>query len=278
MVLIAEEVGYAAAPEPIVETTCVVVPILMRYAAPELRNEWLPRIAAGEVIATVQLDGMPAASFGQFADAAIVGGQDGLRLADLSEVDRVAAPSEDFARHPGAIRSAGQSLSGGSQALLEAKVRGATFAAAVLNGVSQRLLDMSVQHALDREQFGVPIGSFQAVKHMLAEVYVQLESSRSAAWFAARALAQNDENKRISASVAKLTANCAAKLANWNALQVHGGVGFTWEHNLHVWMKRGRALEEQWGSSREHRRLLGDAVMESDDLIREFGPTLGEAP
>ena len=275
LVLIAEELGYAAVPEPVIETVSIVVPILARYAPRELQEEWLPRIAAGDVIATAQLDGMPTASYGQFADVALLGGIGGLRIAPLGDGDRDEMPSEDFARHPATITATGIAFTNDSHAFVGARARGSIFTAAALNGVAQRLLDASVQHALDREQFGVPIGSFQAVKHMLADIYVEIESNRPAAWYAARMLGGDEDELAIWAGVAKLLANRASKTASWHTLQVHGGVGYTWEHPLHIWMKRARALEEQWGSTRQLRRTLGDAVAENTDLVDRWGPSVG---
>jgi alkylation response protein AidB-like acyl-CoA dehydrogenase len=274
MALIAEELGYAALPEPVIETTCVVAPLLARHAPADLRDAWLPRLIAGEVIATVQLDGASAAPFGQHADVAIVGGADGLRLVDLAASPPVAVTSDDVVRRPARITGDGVPLSNDPGALAEAQTRGTTFTAAVLNGASRRLVAMSVEYALDREQFGVPIGSFQAVKHLLAEAHTGVESSRPAAWYAARVADGDAREAAIAASVAKLTANRAAKRASWHALQVHGGIGFTWEHDLQFWLKRVRGLEEQWGSTRDHRRALGRAALHAADLVDAFGPRL----
>jgi alkylation response protein AidB-like acyl-CoA dehydrogenase len=274
MALIAEEVGYAALPEPVLETTCVVVPLLARHGSPGLRDTWLPRIVAGEVIATVQLDGSTAAPFGQCADVALVGGANGLRLVNLAESPPVAVTSDDIVRRPARITGDGDPLSSDGGAFTEAQARGAAFAAGVLNGAARRLVEMSVDYALQREQFGVPVGSFQAVKHLLAEAYTGVESARPAAWFAARVIDGDGEAATIAASVAKLTANRAAKRASWHALQVHGGIGFTWEHDLQFWMKRVRGLEDQWGSTRHHQRVLGRAAFDAKDLVDTFGPRL----
>ena len=272
MALIAEEVGFAALPEPVIETVCVVTPLMTRYGTSEDKQKWLPAIAAGEVMATVQMRDMPAAIFGELADVAIIEGDDGLVVAELGGTERARRSVAGPRKVVGDADGTGSPLTDGAASRAEARARGAASAAAVLNGVSRRLLDMSIEYALSREQFGVPIGSFQAVKHMLAEVYAALESARPAAWHAARALARGDRDSHIASSVAKVAANRAGKLASWHALQVHGGIGFTWEHHLHIWMKRAKSLEAQWGSTREHRRLLGAAAMQSGDLVRAFGP------
>jgi hypothetical protein len=249
------------------------VPLVTQYASAADKERWLPAIAAGEVIATVQLEDMPAAVFGEFADIALVEHGGVLHIAELKANDRVPVPSEDLGTSLAVLRSFGSRLNGSTEPVAEAKARGAASAAAVLNGISLRLLDFSVEYALGREQFGVPIGSFQAVKHMLAEVYAAIESARPSAWAAAKAFASGDQDAALSARVAKLAANRAGALASQYALQVHGGIGFTWEHHLHIWMKRSKAYETRWGSTRDLRRWLGAVAMDSDDLVETFGPT-----
>src|SRR5207248_10229251 len=97
------------------------------------------------------------------------------------------------------------------------------------------------------------VGSFQAVKHKLADLAVEVDSARPAAWYAAYLLAKHDPGAVTAARVAKIAANDAAHRANVEALQLHGGIGFTWEHDLHFWLKRGLALEPAYGSAAEHR-------------------------
>ena len=143
----------------------------------------------------------------------------------------------------------------------EAHVRGAVATAGVLNGIGRKLLEMTLEHVKSRTQFDRPVGSFQAVKHKLANVHVQLESSRASAWYAAYALSTRAADLDRAASVAKASAAEAAHLANVEALQCHGGIGFTWEHDLHFWLKRGLALEPAYGSAGEHRARLGRVVL-----------------
>ena len=122
-----------------------------------------------------------------------------------------------------------------------------------------------LEHVKSRTQFDRPVGSFQAVKHKLAEVHVMVEASRPAAWYAAYAIAQGLPDRDTAVHVAKAAANDAHRRANVEALQLHGGIGFTWEHDLHLWLKRGNALEAAYGSSAEHRRALTANVFETTD-------------
>ena len=142
--------------------------------------------------------------------------------------------------------------------------RGAMAAAAFLNGVSLRLVEMTLDHVASRHQFGKPIGSFQAIKHRLAEMHVALESARPAAWYAAYAIAHGLPDASEAASVAKIAANEAHALINREALQCHGGIGFTWEHDLHLWLKRGLAVMQSYGTAREHRARLAQIMFEGE--------------
>jgi alkylation response protein AidB-like acyl-CoA dehydrogenase len=129
---------------------------------------------------------------------------------------------------------------------------------AVLLGVADRLITMTAAYALDRIQFGVPIGSFQAVKHHLANALIGLEFARPAVYRAAYSLDQGDPEAGCHASMAKALASDAATAAARIALQVHGAIGYTWEHDLHLWMKPAWSLAAAWGDARHHRaRVLG---------------------
>jgi alkylation response protein AidB-like acyl-CoA dehydrogenase len=117
------------------------------------------------------------------------------------------------------------------------------------------LLATTVDYVKEREQFGRPVGSFQAIKHKLASMHVAIESARPATWYAAYAVANGIE-QGIPATVAKIAANDAEALCNTEAMQCHGGIGFTWEHDLHFWLKRGMTMRGSFGTSRELRGLL----------------------
>jgi alkylation response protein AidB-like acyl-CoA dehydrogenase len=132
---------------------------------------------------------------------------------------------------------------------------GALGAAAQLLGLSQAMLDMSVSYCADRKQFGKPIGSFQAVKHMLANVAIELECARPVIYRAASALSSNSLNQ-VAVSHAKLSASRVSRLAARNCLQAHGAMGYTWEVDLHLWMKRAWSLDKAWGGCGFHKQRL----------------------
>ena len=123
-------------------------------------------------------------------------------------------------------------------------------------GAARRCLDMSVEYAKVREQFGQPIGSFQAIRHRCAEMLLEVENAHSATYYAAWALDANAEDAALAASVAKAYVSEAARKACGEAIQVHGGIGFTWEYDLHLYFKRAKALEATWGDADYHRELV----------------------
>jgi alkylation response protein AidB-like acyl-CoA dehydrogenase len=146
---------------------------------------------------------------------------------------------------------------GGGQPLLEALLRkGAVGAAAEMLGAARRCLDMAVEYAKVREQFGQPIGSFQAIRHKCAEMLLEVENSHAAVYYAAWALDANAEDAELAASVAKAYVGDASRKVCGDAIQVHGGIGFTWEYDLHLYFKRAKALEVQYGDADYHRELI----------------------
>ena len=136
---------------------------------------------------------------------------------------------------------------------------------------AQRMVELAVKHACEREQFGVPIGSFQAVKHMLADVAVKLEYARTAVARAAHSVARGARTRAVDVSMAKLLACEAATETAKTALQVHGAIGYTWEHDLHLWMRRAWSLALEWGDGAWHRARLADAVIDAAHPAESFG-------
>jgi alkylation response protein AidB-like acyl-CoA dehydrogenase len=173
----------------------------------------------------------------------------GLRLAHLT-LERVPVRAEDVLGAPGA---AAPRLSG----LLR---RGAVGAAAEMLGAARRCLDMAVGYAKVREQFGQPIGSFQAIRHKCAEMLLETENSHSAVYYASWALDAGADDAATAASIAKSYVGDAARKVCGEAIQVHGGIGFTWEYDLHMYFKRAKALEAQYGDADYHREQILRAV------------------
>lgn len=134
---------------------------------------------------------------------------------------------------------------------------GAVAAAAEQLGVAERMLEISVEYAKTREQFGKPIGSFQAVKHMCADMFTLVECSRAAVNVAGEAVAENSADLAEIAAVTKAYCSRAATTVAEMAIQVHGGIGYTWEHPAHLYLRRAKTLEFLFGDPRHHREALG---------------------
>ncbi len=173
----------------------------------------------------------------------------GTRLAHLT-LDRVPVRNDDVLGAPGsATPRLGRLLR-----------RAGAGAAAEMLGAARRCLDMAVGYAKVREQFGQPIGSFQAIRHKCAEMLLETENSHSAVYYAAWALDAGAEDAENAASIAKAYTADASRKVCGEAIQVHGGIGFTWEYDLHMYFKRAKALEAQYGDAEYHRELVLDAV------------------
>jgi len=169
----------------------------------------------------------------------------GTRWSEL-RLDGVAVGAADVVGQPGA---AGPLL----EALLR---RAAVCASAEMLGAARRCLDMGVGYAKVREQFGQLIGSFQAIRHRLAEMLMEVENGFGAVYYAAWHLQAGTEDAAMAASVCKSFVSEAARRVCSDAIQVHGGIGFTWEYDLHLYMKRAKALEPLYGDADFHRELI----------------------
>jgi alkylation response protein AidB-like acyl-CoA dehydrogenase len=134
--------------------------------------------------------------------------------------------------------------------------RAAVMSSAEMLGAARRCLDMSVEYAKVREQFGQPIGSFQAIRHRCAEMLLEAENAHAAVYYAAWALTAGAEDAAVAASICKSYVNEAARKICGDSIQVHGGIGFTWEYDLHLYMKRAKGLEPLYGDTEYHRELI----------------------
>jgi alkylation response protein AidB-like acyl-CoA dehydrogenase len=221
--LLLEELGYACYPGPYLAT--------VGFALPWLSAEQRARVAAGEERWSVDVDDhVPWLGAVDFV-VSDGGTAYPARGEDVASVD----PSRPLGRLE---KADGEPLAG-SRNLPRAR----TASAAEALGVAQRALDLGVEHALTRVQFGKPIGTYQAISHPLAQTYTEVELSRSLVYLAAWCVAEEDERAPVAAAAAKAFATEAAVLACERSIQVHGGIGFTWEHPLHRFYKRALWLE-----------------------------------
>jgi alkylation response protein AidB-like acyl-CoA dehydrogenase len=261
LAIVLEEAGRACLPEPLLDTAAVAVPALVA-AGGQVAQRWLPQIAAGETVVAVQLADQPYVVDADVADLLLIEVDGGLHAVTAEGFTAHAVAAEDRTRRLFSVEvDVGERI--GDAAV--ARLHGALGTAAQLNGIAGALLDMTVDYVKVRQQFGVAVGSFQAVKHKLASVHTALASSRAATRLAALAVAGGDAGAATAVGVAKAHAAEVAALANTEALQCHGGIGFTWEHDLHFWLKRGRALEHAYGSARTHRAVVAAALLDGKE-------------
>ena len=148
-------------------------------------------------------------------------------------------------------------------------MRAYTALAAELAGIAQRALEMAVEYAKERKQFGRPIGAYQAVSHRCAQMLLETEGARSAAYYAAWAADNEPETAPLAASMAKAYASDAGTRVTGASLQVHGGIGFTWEHDLHLWLKRATADAVMFGDARWHRERVARMVIDQAGAVTE---------
>jgi alkylation response protein AidB-like acyl-CoA dehydrogenase len=276
LVLLLEEAGRVALPEPLVETTALAVPLLAESTSPQA-GQWLELIAAGEVAVAVApfdyphnavVPGAVGADLYLLPTVDDSGGID-VHAVPAAEVTVTPVASLDPTRRLGTVAwepsPATRVTSGpeGAQRWADLADRAAVATAAELVGLADRMITLGAEYAKDRNQFGKPIGSFQAVKHLLAGAQVKLEFARPVTYAAAWALDNQEPGGSRSASLAKAYASDAATEAARVSLQVHGAIGYTWECDLQLYLKRAWALAEAWGSAADHRqRILTSLVNE----------------
>lgn len=259
--VVLEELGRTLAPSPLLATT-VATEALLAGGTDEARARLLPRLAAGE-IGTVALDVDNAHGVVLDGDRATVllavRGDD---LVELTGATATWAESMDqsirLARLD--VASAEATVVGSAAPARErAELVGAASIAALAVGLSERALRMTVDYARERVQFGRPIGSFQAVKHRLADVLARVEMARSASWAASYTLADADADPAEAAFLTHTAASYAvetAALAAGECVQLHGGIAITWEHDAHLVFKRAHALGQLFGAPHRHRAAV----------------------
>ncbi len=260
-VLVLEEAGYAGLPAPLAEHMFVATTALAAAGTPgsDHPGELLAAMAAGEQVATAALPGA-AVAFADVADVLVQALGGVVHAVRLSQADVVLRETVDKAyRTAGVTWHQGMGFEASDADLLAA--HGALAAAAQLVGLSVRLLELAVAHVKVRTQFGVPIGSQQAVKHHLANVRLGIEYARPVVWRAAYGLAHREATAARDCSFAKVYAGNAAWTAAKSSLQCHGAIGYSAEHDLHLFLKRVWALDAAWGTRAKHRRVVADAVV-----------------
>jgi alkylation response protein AidB-like acyl-CoA dehydrogenase len=270
--VLAEETGYGLLPAPWFSTVALTWPMLDA----ELREG----VGAGERATTLARTGDLSVASGKLSGRSplvpdlasvtdvVVGTGDGFYAVDVVAHPEVVVPlsTTDRTRRLGELRldnTPARRLDVDPARLTDARRRALAMAACEAVGISQRALDLAAEHTKTRQQFGRVIGTYQGVSHKVADIYVAVQLSRSLAYWSAWAVSEGDEQQDIAAAAAKSAASEAAVFACENAIQVHGGIGFTWEHVLHRFYKRAQWLEAFEGFGREHRADVAASVLAS---------------
>ena len=252
--IVLEELGRSLAPSPLL-SSLVTAEALIAGGTDETKERLLPRIAAGEVAAFV----VPAepSLFADRATVLVAATDDGLAELDPASSDATWLPSMDQTiRFASLDATGGTPIGDAAAARSRAALVGAVGVAALSTGLSARALDMTVAYSQERVQFGRPIGSFQALKHRMADLLVLVEMSRSASWSASYALSTDAPNAEQLAHVAKSYCSDALNKIAAETVQLHGGIAITWEHDAQLVFKRAHALAQLFGAPHTHRGLI----------------------
>ena len=299
LAILLEELGRATDPSPFVATTTQFTPAIAHCGDAAQQARWLEGVAAGSITGALALgadtvtaeatDGgwrlngsvrhvVDGDRADEIAVVATVMDENGDGAPAVFVVERTIAgltaertPTFDYVAHIADVtlhdvvvaadrRLAAVDVAGG----VERTVAEATLGWAIPTvGACQRILDMTVAYVKERHQFGVPIGSFQAVKHKAVDMYVAVERARAVCQYAALVLAEGDPAWRTAVSMAKAAAGDCQQVAIGNGIQLFGGIGFTWENDLQISVRRAKLGEVMFGSAVEHRRRLGQEALAS---------------
>jgi len=250
--IVLEEVGRSLAPSPLL-SSIVAAEAVLAGGTDEAKRQLLPRIAAGELAAFV-VPGEPSL-FADQATVLVAATDDG--LVELTEGAATWTPSMDQTIRLGtADASGGTPIGDADVARSRADLVGAVGVAALSAGLAARALEMTVAYTKERVQFGRPIGSFQALKHRMADLLVLVEMSRSASWAASYALSTDAPNAEQLAHIAKSYCSDALNKIAAETVQLHGGIAITWEHDAQLVFKRTHALAQLFGQPHTHRALI----------------------
>ncbi len=257
LVLLAEELGYACAPSPFLAQALSAL-ALQVAGSQALQERYLPGLASASSRGAVGTDELCIDPEG--ADLLVLFSDDQARAVEAADAEVQGLLTIDQTRRYGVVGPAGEPLGGETEAIAGARDRIAVAIAADSLGLAQRALDMSVAYAAERRQFERPIGAYQGVSHRCAEMLWAVEEARSLVYYAAWAADSEPASLPLAAAMAKARASDAAWEVCKDAVQVHGGIGFTWEHDLHFLLKRARANTQLFGGGARHRERVAELV------------------
>jgi alkylation response protein AidB-like acyl-CoA dehydrogenase len=253
LVILMEELGYVAAPSPFMSNAAAGL-MLLHAGSDEQQARWLPGVASGEARGTVGTGVLvPDAELSEFI--VLVDGDSATLIekgdASIERVDTI----DDTRPYSRVSADGGEALEGDVRGGLD---RVAVALAGEMVGIAQKSMEMAIEYAKDRQQFGRPIGAYQAVSHNCAQMLMETEGARSLTYYAGWAADHEPESLPVAASMAKAYASDAGFRVPARSMQVHGGIGFTWEHDLQFFLKRGKTDAHLYGTAREHRERVAE--------------------
>ena len=273
LALVLEELGWVSDPTPFLATTSQYVPLVRACGGGEL----LAAVCTGTTGAVawdgVVIDGGALRGTartvldGDRADELAVVTPDAVYVVPSADVQATRTPAFDGTLHvadvtfDGVTVPADRTFTGVDAG--RARDEALVGMAATMVGASQRILDLVLEHVKSRHQFGVPIGSFQAVKHMAVDVYVAIQRARALVQYAALTIAEDDPRRTVAASMAKAAAGDCQRITARHGVQLFGGLGFTWENDLQLYLRRAKAGELLLGGAAEHRAVVARARLEA---------------
>ncbi|MEY2566799.1 MAG: hypothetical protein QOE35_1328 [Actinomycetota bacterium] len=261
LTVVLEELGRVIAPGPLTATAALFAPVVRECGSDEQAARFLGGVASGELTGTLAFVRQPAVEADAVDEVAVT---DGERVVVVPREQLQVTPMDAFdkSRRLARVEMHGDVERGrvlDRPERLDRAVEEATVALAVeMVGTCQAIFDTALDYAKVREQFGVPIGSFQAIKHKFSDMYVALERARATAYFAATTIAEDDERRTVAASMAKAAVGEAQRLIAQEGIQIMGGIGYTWEHDMHLYVKRAKSGEALLGTAAEHRARIAD--------------------
>jgi len=269
LALMVEEMGYAGLPEPVAEQTFLVNDLLP-FLPNKIRKEIEINYKAGAQYISVAHPLAPNPLFLNDSVGLLLFDEHECKFILKDNLDFEAISSNDPSRELYQVNSIKKSISSSENFdVLNVAVssRGALMSAALLIGLAQKMIDLSSVYVVDRTQFGKPIGSFQAVKHMLADVAVAIEFARPAVYRAAYSLSENNPKLALHCAHAKYMCSQAAELACKNSIQAHGAMGYTWEMDLHIYMRKAWSMMACWGNEDRQQDIIFKTLSSSNEEL-----------
>ena len=255
-VVVSRCLGAGVTPGPWLPTVLAAEALRLGGSGSADAGKWLERVAAGEVKLAFASDLSLPIEYASIADGLVAISEGTLTFYEPSAYTVEPVAVLDRTTRLGRVTLTGSGLELDAAVIPELLARATVLTAADLTGIAREALSRTVAYDKDRVQFGKPVGSFQVLKHSLADLHIAVTMAEHAVLYAAHAIDTDRDDRELAVSVAKAKANDAARDVTAAMIQFHGGIGYTWEHDAHFFFKRAKRQEYAYGSSSEHRERI----------------------